>query len=647
MKRFLSVLMVFAVILSCFALTVSVSAENSDNEVSGTCGYQGDNLTWKLDLDTGELVISGSGDMNNYSNPWAPWYSYRENIYAVTINNGVTSIGEYALYDCRKLTSVTIGSSVETIFNDAFSSCSSLTSINIPDSVESIGKNAFSHCYGLTSVIVGNSVSYIGDWAFSDCYKLIEIYNLSSLNIIKGSQDYGWVGCFALDIYKSIDEQSKLHTTSDGFVFYENGNTCYLVGYTGTQTDIILPTSYNGKNYEIYKYAYFKCNAWTSVTIDGGVTSIGDYAFDRCSSLTSINIPDSVTSIGDHAFNECSSLTSINIPDSVTSIGDYAFSGFNSLTSITIPDSVESIGNRAFYGYSSLTSIVVGANNTKYHSSGNCLIETEAKELILGCQNSVIPNDGSVTSIGNDAFDRCSSLTSINIPDSVTSIGDYAFNKCSSLTSINIPDSVTSIGYGTFYTCSDLKKVYINSNTLSSKLTSSTSCESLIRYADTILFGEDAPTVTDYVKNNYSYKGISYENGMEYAVYSKVDYDLITPPATDEDIEHGGNTPDQGGDTPNQGGENNAMGGNNQGNGGNNEAGNTDSSNNEISDNNGNSNNGTSSFTNSDNFSTTEKDVEKDEIVVTVQGCGSSVLGGVAFVTLATLGMGLVIKKKD
>jgi len=158
-----------------------------------------------------------------------------------------------------------------------------------------------------------------------------------------------------------------------------------------------------------------------------------------------------VTSIGHRAFDTCTGLTSITLPGSLISIGEGAFAQCHGLESITIPDSVTNIGAGAFASCGNLKNIYVGENNRIFYANGTCLVNRETKTLVQGAQNGVIPNDGSVTIIGDKAFQQYYGITSVTIPDGVTSIGEGAFGSCGDLTDITIPNSVTNIDAGAFF----------------------------------------------------------------------------------------------------------------------------------------------------------------------------------------------------
>ena len=226
--------------------------------------------------------------------------------------------------------------------------------------------------------------------------------------------------------------------------------------------------------------AAFRASDLTSIFIPNSVVSIGSEAFFQCNGLTSVIIPNSVTSIGSSAFYDCTGLTSVTIGNSVTSIGSYAFEDCSGLTSITIPNSVTSIGNKVFGNtawYNNQADGILYLDNCCLGYKGDKpigvfsikeetrLICSMAFQDCTGLTSITIPN--SVTSIGSSAFCGCTGLTSITIPNSVTEIGFGTFAHCAGLTSITIPNSVTFIGDGAFEDCTSLTQVVIpNSVTL-------------------------------------------------------------------------------------------------------------------------------------------------------------------------------------
>ena len=232
----------------------------------------------------------------------------------------------------------------------------------------------------------------------------------------------------------------------------------YAFFYCESLTSVTIPDSVTS----IGKYAFFCCTSLTSVTIPDSVTSIGRFAFSNCTSLTSVTIPDSVTSIGEYAFYYCKSLTSMTIPDSVTSISSSTFASCTSLTSVTIPNSVTSIGEYAFYDCKSLTSVTIPGSVTSIglYAFASC---TSLTGIWVAEGNSHYANDASGVLFNKDktTLVQCpGAFAAYTIPDSVTSIGDNTFDHCTSLTSVTIPDGVTSIGWRAFSNCTSLTDVY-------------------------------------------------------------------------------------------------------------------------------------------------------------------------------------------
>lgn len=294
-------------LIAIVGLLLSTSAFAHDFEVNGIY-YNYLDKTAK----TVKVTYKGSYS-EDYTNEYTGAVTIPSSVTYNSTTYSVTTIGDYAFYNCTGLTSVTIPNSVSEIGNGAFYNCTGLTSITIPNSVTSIGSSAFEGCTGLTSVTIPNSVTTIYTNAFRSCSGLTSITIPNSVT---------YIGAYA------FDNTPWYNNKPDGVVYINN----VLYKYKGT-----MPVG-------------------TSIDIKEGTISITGSAFENCSGLTSVTIPNSVTLINNRAFWDCTGLTSVTIPNSVTSIGNNAFNNCSGLTELIIEDGKEtlSLGCNKYY-YSSYT----------------------------------------------------------------------------------------------------------------------------------------------------------------------------------------------------------------------------------------------------------------------------------------------------
>ena len=582
-----------------------------------------DNLTWKL-YEDGTLNISGTGAMKNYiyGNNKSP-ARLNLSVTSIVIEEGVTSVGDYAFENCDNLTSITIPGNVESIGESAFYSCDNLTDVTLQDGVKSIGDAAFIWCNNLTNIVLPNSITSIGDWAFKDCTSLTSIKIPSSVTSI----DDPFYNCSSLKTI-SLDCDSPLKRTDFGnqadLVSYashtlkktaakaatctENGNkeywTCEHCGKYFLSDDInpetatavelsetVVPASHKLTKVEAKAATctekgnkeYWTCehckkyflsddtNPETATAVELSETVIpashkltkveakaatctekGNKEYWTCEHckkyfLSDDTNPETAKAVelsetvipalkhknattrgavkptetapgysGDRYCPDCDTVLEKGytywVEDNLTwklyEDGKLTISGTGTMKDydsdsnpspiynnsdvkeVVIEDGVTSIGNKAFDSCSSLTSITIPNSVTSIKAA-----------TFYGCTSltSITIPDG-VTSIGYATFTGCSSLTSITIPDSVTSIGYATFAGCSSLTSITIPDSVTSIGESAFSNCSSLQTI-------------SLSCKSTLKRSD---FGDQADLVsyTSHTLKKTEAKAATYaENG--------------------------------------------------------------------------------------------------------------------------------------
>lgn len=416
-------------IIAIMCITLGFSAFANDSETTNTAnnseavvlndpteGRCGENVGWIFDEKAKNLIISGSGDMYSYEFDNQPWKEYEGEIKVVTVSDGVTSIGDFAFYQCEKLESVMIGKdlnqigekslyapnlatieinedntvfssengvfydktkttilacpatlkandalldTVETIAPYAFYKNTATTELKIPDTVEEIGLGAFEEASLLNSVTFGKSLRNICDYAF---YKCVQLANIELSDNLKTIGQYAFAYCENL---KFVLIPNNVKEIKEGIF-----ECCYDLN------SIVIGSGITA----IPQYTFFGCESLQDVRLGQNIQTIGSSAFAFCSSLKTIVIPDNIYSISEYAFTDCTELTSAVLSQNLKTVGKSAFENCISLKSVNLSKSVSEIAQYAFgYYYNPETNsyskvpnfVVYGYKNTLSQSYAN------------------------------------------------------------------------------------------------------------------------------------------------------------------------------------------------------------------------------------------------------------------------------------
>lgn len=342
------------------------------------------------------------------------------NIKSVTFAPGskCTMIDVAAFKECDSLTEITLPEGLTTISMSAFWGCDKLETVNLPSTLTTIDESAFYQCVALKEILLPDAVTTLGRNAFFQCTSLQ-----------KATLGSGLV---------EIDSNAFKSCTSLKDVVFAEGLE------------------------SIGSEAFLSCSALEELTFPGTLLTIDSSAFRDSTSLKVVNINEQLTTVGSYAFAGCPALEQIRIPDSVTTLGNYLFDGDSSLTSLYIGSGVKTVTYQTFGDCINLVQLEMSPANKTYFSKNNCIIKTSTKELVLGCSGSVIPDDGSVTSIGQRAFSQENTIKQLYIPATITTIGNYAFSGSDALEQVVMADGVTSIGNYAFQLCTSLKSVTLS-----------------------------------------------------------------------------------------------------------------------------------------------------------------------------------------
>ena len=393
---------------------------------------------------------------------------YENGVGTITFEAPITIVGDSAFHECSTLTSITIPNGVTKI-KWAFEKCTSLESVELPDGITTIGDIAFHNCSSLRSIDIPNSVTYIGGWAFgaSAIESLIIPTSVTHIGVA------AFTDCNSLRSIVVEDSNPK----------YDSRNNCNAIIETATNT--LIASSLNTiipNTVTTIATRAFQKNAITSIDIPNSVVHIEAYAFRWATQLNSITIPNSVNYIGDSVFYSCpldtirmEAMTPPTIgvnpfsssPVCVIPCGSFA--AYNtfvwaSQVSEFVEEGcapVQQCGDNLFWEYADGVLTITGSGDMYDYAA-----DTDVPWYDVRGNIKTVSLPDAMTKIGQNAFYKCTAMTTINMPTSLTAIGEKAFAQDTKLAcEIILPASMTNIATRAFFNCQAVTAFHIEATT--------------------------------------------------------------------------------------------------------------------------------------------------------------------------------------
>ena len=387
-----------------------------------------------------------------------------KNLVTVEMSNSIVEIKIKAFYSCINLKNINFSNSLRSIRNSAFSDCRSLNNIKLPDGLIDLDDNSLYNCISLEKINIPNSLTTIGNGAISRCEKLsnIEINSGNDNFIFENGKLYNKNKDHLYFITKnSIDSSVSEVTIEEGIkqisryvlYFYSNVKVLNLPSTIQVLSKDIIPDSVERLNISENNVKFSS----------DGVNIYDDTTLTLVLSITkekSTTVRNGTKIIQIDAFYKCTNLEDIILNDELERIESLAFSS-SGLKRIYIPASVMHISPNAFFGLD-LESVEIDPENKSYTSDEKFMYNKDKTEIItyFKAEEKVEIPDG-VQKISDDAFGYKNTIKNITIPDSVKEIGN-AFNNCTNLTIITIPNSVERIDINCFESCNSLIQINID-----------------------------------------------------------------------------------------------------------------------------------------------------------------------------------------